>query len=134
MNFPIRARDHADTDDMFKEELRDAGIPMISAYIDNLISSPVGSAQKVSSEVKTPVRGHLHGWNFERNREYWVAEALHTTHGKDVHVYGRDSCPSPGDVCKGLACDCYHVHSPEGLKALADTIKAVVDKYEARVA
>ena len=35
--------------------------------------------------------------------------------------------PSPLEWFKGLAVGSYHVDSPEGLKALADTIKKIVE-------
>ena len=84
------------------------------------------------------------GWYFERAWYYWVAkgpgippqyaEKLHKTHGKVVRVNGHCGAPSPLEYNKGFAVDLYHVDTPEGLKALADTIKQVMEdaknKYE----
>ena len=45
--------------------------------------------------------------------------------GRDVRVDGHCLAPSPLEWCKGFAVGMYHVDTPEGLKALADTIKLV---------
>lgn len=88
-------------------------------------------------EVDTSVRGDLHGWRFERAWYYWrcsgpgievaAAERLHAEHGKDVRVAGHCGCPSPTEWYDGLAVGDYHVDTPAGLKALADTIKSLVE-------
>jgi hypothetical protein len=128
MAFPNKAGDHADTDDILTAELEAAGIEVIK--YDFL--------RRSSGEVKTAVRGTLHGWEFTRAWYYWVcegpgieveaAERLHASHGKTVRVAGDAGCPSPREVFKGLACGSYHVDDAEGLKALADTIRGLVEK------
>jgi hypothetical protein len=57
---------------------------------------------------------------------------LYETNKKDVRVAGHCGCPSPLEWYKGLAVGNYHVDSPEGLKALADTIKGLVEKHHAQ--
>lgn len=89
-------------------------------------------------EIDTSVRGDLHGWRFERAWYYWrcsgpgievaAAERLHAEHGKDVRVAGHCGCPSPTSWYDGLAVGDYHVDTPVGLKALADTIKSLVER------
>ena len=89
-----------------------------------------------SGEVKTGVIGTLHGWEFKRGWYYWMAngpgidnvtaEKLHAAHGREVRVAGYAGGISPTEWYRGLGCGSYHVDSPEGLKALADTIKEVV--------
>ncbi len=91
-------------------------------------------------EVDTSVRGDLHGWQFERAWYYWrcsgpgievaAAERLHARHGKDVRVAGHCGCPSPTEWYNGLAVGDYHVDTPAGLKALADTIKSLVERVK----
>lgn len=88
-------------------------------------------------EVKTPIIGTLHGWVFRRAWYYWVAEGpgiphkeateLHELCGHVVRVAGDCSCPTPAYVYKGLGVGLYHVDSEAGLKALADTIRKVVE-------
>ena len=90
-----------------------------------------------NSEVKTSVIGELHGWGFERAWYYWIcsgpgiecaiAEKLHASHGQSVRVDGHCGCPSPRIWFGGLACGRYHVDDSEGLKALADVIKGIVE-------
>ena len=89
----------------------------------------------LGGEVPSRALGSLYGWGFKRNWYYWVAdgpgipleaaEALHATHGQQVRVMGHCGCPSPREYLHGFACGKYHVDSPEGLKALADTIRSV---------
>ncbi len=127
MSFPNRAGDHPDTDEILKAELLAAGIDV---YQNDWL-------KESSGEVKTSVMGTLHGWTFKRAWYYWcasgpgidvhTAERLHATHGKDVRVDGHCGCPSPREWYHGLACGSYHVDSPEGLKALADTIRGLVN-------
>ncbi len=131
--FPNKAGDHADTDEILSAELRAAGIPTLA---DEGVSAVLlGILREQSGEVKTSVRGALHGWKFERAWYYWMcsgpgidvetAEGLHAAHGRAVRVAGHCGCPSPREWFKGLACGSYHVDDAEGLKALADTIKAL---------
>ena len=87
-------------------------------------------------EVKTSVRGSLHGWLFTRAWYYWIATGpgippeyankLHEKHGKAVRVDGHCCCPSPKEWLKGFAVGHYHVDTQTGLCALADTIRQVV--------
>ena len=138
MGFPNKAGDHADTDDILRAELKAAGIPTLQEaeckgpeYMAELL-------RRMSGEVKTSVIGVLHGWTFKRSWYYWTAEgpgidvetaeALHAKHGRDVRVAGHCGCPSPREWYKGLACGDYHVDTPDGLKALADTLKGLVEK------
>lgn len=88
-------------------------------------------------EVKTIIVGWLHGWRFERSWRYWIAkgpgippiyaEDLHRSHGKEVRVDGNCTCPSPMEWLRGFAVGLYHVDSQEGLNALAQTIRRVVE-------
>ena len=136
MRFPNKAGQHADTDDTLRAELHAAGIQTFQeaegkphGYLADLLRSGSG-------EVKTSVRGILHGWVFERAWYYWAAkgpgieveaaERLHATNGKAVRVDGHCGCPSPREWFKGLACGFYHVDDAEGLRALADCIKGLV--------
>ena len=136
MGFPNKAGDHADTDDILRAELKAAGIPTLQEDAGEGPEYLADMLRRNSGEVKTSVVGVLHGWEFRRAWYYWMcsgpgievaaAERLHATHGKDVRVAGHCGCPSPREWFKGLACGIYHVDSPEGLKALADTIRALV--------
>ena len=140
MRFPNKAGDHADTDEILRAELRSAGIPTLQeaegqppGYLADLL-------RRGSGEVKTSVVGVLHGWEFKRAWYYWmasgpgieveVAERLHAAHGQTVRVAGHCGCPSPREWFKGLACGSYHVDDAEGLRALADCIKALVECSE----
>lgn len=138
MGFPNKAGDHADTDDILRAELKAAGI---LTYQENAGKDPSYLAdflRHTSGEVKTSVRGTLHGWSFTRCWYYWnaegpgielaAAEKLHEKHGQVVRVDGNCTCPNPREQYKGLAIGHYHVDTPEGLKALADTIKELVAK------
>jgi len=90
--------------------------------------------------VKTSLRGDLHGWTFDSAWYYWrcsgqcidvePAEKLHSAHGKTVRVAGHCGCPSPREWFKGLACGNYHVDDADGLKALVDTIRGLVEKIK----
>lgn len=132
MTFPNKSGDHADTDQVLTAELEAAGIEVYSSEL----------LRRNSGEVKTSIRGILHGWIFQRSWYYWVAEgpgidtetaeALHAAHGNTVRVDGHGLSPAPGEVYQGLACGHYHVDDATGLKALADTIKGLVHKYQRR--
>jgi hypothetical protein len=136
MGFPNRAGAHADTDDILRAELKAAGIPTMQEAEGKPPEFMADLLRSTSGEVKTSVIGCLHGWTFKRAWYYWMcsgpgievaaAERLHAEHGRTVRVGGHCGCPSPREWFKGLACGHYHVDSPEGLKALADTIKALV--------
>lgn len=137
--FPNKAGDHADTDAILNAELKAAGIFNMLEH-DGIASDSVlvKHFREGSGEVKTSVKGVLHGWVFERAWYYWRAKgpgieleaamALHATHGNVVRVDGLCGCPSPLERYQGLACGSYHVDTPEGLKALADTIRGLVAK------
>lgn len=124
-SFPNRAG-QTDTDDAIAFELEGAGIEVHRLEV----------LRKTSGEVKTAVRGSLHGWSFTRAWRYWIAEgpgielaaadALYAAHPETVRIDGHCGCPSPREWFKGLAVGHYHVDSPAGLKGLADTIKALV--------
>lgn len=126
MRFPNKAGRHGDTDDILRAELEAAGIVVEQ---NDLFRS-------TSGEVHTSIVGTLHGWTFRRAWYYWVcegpgievaaAERLHAEHGQTARVAGHCGCPSPREWFKGLACGLYHVDDAPGLRALADTIKALV--------
>jgi hypothetical protein len=94
-------------------------------------------------EVKTRVIGSLHGWKFERAWYYWVATGpgipqaaaaeLYASHGKEARAAGDCACRPPESWYHGLGVGMYHVDTPEGLKALAETIKKVVAPYLEKV-
>jgi hypothetical protein len=128
--FPNLARQQNPTDAMIAEvterceaELQAAGIDVVK----------IGFLLK--GEVPSKAFGSLHGWDFDRAWYYWrakgpgipleAAERLHATHGQQVRVDGHCGCPSPREWFHGFGCGSYHVDSPEGLKALADTIRSV---------
>ncbi len=137
-HFPNKAGDHADTDGILRDELKSAGIRTLQEVEGYDESCMADLLRETSGEVKTSVRGSLHGWTFERAWYYWVAkgpgievaaaEKLHASHGKDVRVAGHCGCPGPLEWYKGLAWGSYHVDTSEGLKALVDTIKSLVEK------
>lgn len=137
--FPNKAGDHTDTDSILLAELKAAGIPSLWEAEEVKDSTSLRKMiREQSGEVKTSELGVLHGWKFTRNWYYWsaegpgidveTAEALHAVHGKEVRVAGHGSCLSPREWYKGLACGFYHVDTPEGLLALANCIKSLVEK------
>ena len=136
VSFPNKAGDHADTDDILRAELKAAGIPTVEEAQGKPEGHYASILRDVSGEVKTSVRGSMHGWTFKRAWYYWVAEGpgidvdtaeiLHSSHGKEVRVDGHADCPRPSEWFKGLGCGRYHVDTSDGLKALADTIKELV--------
>ena len=141
MAFPNKAGDHTDTDDILHDELRAAGIPTWDEH-DNIlgdITHMKSIIRKLSGEVKSSTWGSLYGWEFNRAWYYWVAKGpgievemaktLNDQYGSVVRVNGVCGGACPIQMYKGLACGCYHIDTPEGLKALADTIKAQVAKY-----
>lgn len=138
MHFPNKAGDHADTDEILRAELAAAGIPTLQEAEGKPPEFLADMLRRGSGEVKTSVIGVLHGWEFKRAWYYWTAngpgievaaaEALQATHGKVCRVAGHAGCPSPTEWYKGLAVGDYHVDTPEGLKALADTIKSLVER------
>ncbi len=128
MRFPNKAGDHDDTDDVLRAELEAAGIEVFEA----------NWLRENSGEVETSILGDLYGWKFQRAWYYWMcsgpgidvesAEKLHSAYGKTVRVAGHCGCPSPREWFKGLACGSYHVDDAAGLKALANTIRGLVEK------
>jgi len=88
-----------------------------------------------TSEVPSKCMGGLSMWSFERAWYYWrakgpgippdVAERLHATHGKVVRVDGHCGCPSPLEWAHGFAIGSYHIDTPEGLTALAATLRSI---------
>jgi hypothetical protein len=88
-------------------------------------------------EVPSRCVGALANWRFERAWYYWqasgngippdIAEKLHATYGRVVRVHGHCGCPSPLEYNRGFAVGSYHIDTPEGLKALADTLRAIWD-------
>jgi hypothetical protein len=114
-------------DEEIEKELLDAGIEPNRSEL----------WAKREREVETDVIGFLESWSFERAWYYWVASGpgippqyanpLHEKFGNDVRVAGHCGCPSPKEWFKGFAVGSYHVDTPEGLKALADTIKKIVE-------
>jgi hypothetical protein len=126
---------HPDPDAIVIEELNAAGIRHYSfEYM-----------RRMQMEVKTAVGGTLDpsGWLFDRRWSYWAAKGpgippedarnLHEEFGKEVRVQGHCGCPGP-ECCRGFAVGLYHVDTPRGLKALADTIKAILARSETKEA
>jgi len=119
----------SDKDDEIATELRTAGIEVLHHEFS-----------RDQEEVRTSVRGSLHGWFFVRAWYYWTArgpgippkyaDELHERCGKEVRVDGHCGCPSPQEWFKGFAVGQYHVDSQEGLNALADTIRKVKSDAE----
>lgn len=141
--FPNKAGDHADTDDILRAELKAAGIPTLQESMGEPPEHCADFLRSRSGEVKTSVVGVLYGWQFKRAWYYWIAEgpgiewaaaeALHAKHGNVVRVNGHCGCPSPTEWFKGLAVGHYHVDTPDGLKALADTIKGLVARAQPQI-
>ncbi len=136
--FPNKAGDHPDTDSILAEELHAAGIGVLGDEDGQELTPGIKALiRNGSGEVKTSTFGTLHGWEFRRNWKYWVckgpgieltaAEKLYKTHGKEVRLGGLSGDTSPLDLYNGLACGFYHVDTPGGLKALANTIKEIVE-------
>ena len=124
--FPnVASSEHSeDLDNTLAKELEAAGIEVLRML------SPIRHP-----EVKTKVVGGVKWWSFERQWYYWsakgpgippdIAEELHSRFGKEVRVDGHCGCPSPTEWFKGFAVGRYHIDTPEGLLALAETIKAI---------
>lgn len=96
----------------------------------------IWGGHRPKGEVPTRCVGARSGWSFERMWYYWVATGpgippeiayrLHASHGQEVRVSGHGGAPDPS-YYKGFAVGSYHVDTPEGLKALADTLKSIWD-------
>lgn len=130
-----------DVDEQLRKELEGAGIT-VKFLPDILVNE--------NKEVKTAMYGEIGcedmpriAWHFERAWYYWVAkgpgippeyaEELYKAHGKDARVEGHCGCVSPLEYNKGFSVGIYHVDNPEGLKALADTIKKVISDNEKKL-
>ncbi len=91
----------------------------------------------MGGEVNTRICGSLSKWSFERGWRYWIAsgpgievaaaERLHASYGDVVRVDGHCGCPSPTEWFGGLAVGLYHVDTPAGLEALANTIRELTN-------
>lgn len=142
MNFENKAGDHADTDSALRIELKAAGIPTIQEEAGEPESYLARILRKNSGQVKTSVIGVLYGWTFTRAWRYWVCEGpgieveyaqrLQNDFGNTLRANGDAGCRGPEFWFKGLACGMYHVDSTDGLKALADTIRLIVDEHKGR--
>lgn len=109
-----------------KEELEAAGA---SPFISGIVFD--------HPEIPSKCIGEFGPWVFRRRWYYWsaegpgvppdVAELLHAQHGKVVRVAGHCGCPSPREWYKGFGVGLYHVDTPEGLKALIDTLRTIYD-------
>lgn len=117
-----------DCDDILAAELEAAGI---SVYRLTIFKD---GKREVDTEIIGQVgKGHV-SWGFTRAWYYWIAKGpgippdyawkLHRTYGRDARVDGHCGCPSPG-YKEGFAIHLYHIDTPAGLRALADTIKHV---------
>lgn len=127
--FPnVASADSAD-DELLWAELERAGIPKMEGVTEIFRTMSLGSP-----EVKTITIGELHGWQFHRYWYYWSAtgpgipfeDATKLWNArKDVRVCGHCASPSPEEYNQLISVGSYHVDTPMGLKALADTIKLV---------
>ena len=138
--FPRCGGDLDTTDYSLLSELRFAGIPSVwdSCKIDPEDLPEIKRfVREASGSVRTSTYGELYGWSFTRMSTYWEAKGpglslkhadrLYDKYGTQVRVGGDCSCPSPMAHYKGLACGYYHVDTFVGLRALADTIKLIVE-------
>lgn len=138
MNFPNKAGDHADTDDILRAELRAAGIPTMQEAEGKPPGYLASMIRDGSGEVKTSVIGCFHGWKFTRAWYYWMcvgpgieapeADRLQSDFGKALRASGDCGCRGPRFWFEGLACGSYHADDSDALKALADTIRMLVNK------
>lgn len=115
-------------------ELAQAGIPLMEGIKESFRKFLGGSP-----EVRTISVGELHGWVFHRHWSYWVAkgpgipyEDAVALHEKQlaVRIEGHCADPHPREYTHGLGAGSYHIDTSEGLRALADTIKAVVARVD----
>ncbi len=93
---------------------------------------------RAKREVPTAIVGQLGDWTFERAWYYWSAkgpgvsvedaEKLHSAHGDVVRVDGHCGCPNPREHFKGFGVGLYHIDSQDGLCALADTIRTILNR------
>ncbi len=118
--------DPVEVDRICSQELEQAGLSLVR----------LPEVARSRGEVKTIVVGTSGPWEFQRAWRYWVArgpripldaaEELHEVHGKEVRVDGHCGAPSPREWFKGFGTGHYHVDTPAGLTALADTIEEVL--------
>lgn len=118
-----------EADPQCKKELEAAGIKVVE----------MGEwwKNRKTTEVHTRYFGEVGPWGFERAWYYWIAKGpgippavakkLHDRHGKAVRVQGNCGCPDPIEYLQGFAVGMYHVDTQAGLKALADTIRGIVE-------
>lgn len=136
--FPNKTGRNDDNDQVLLAELEAAGIPNVEEDIGKPLSDTVKDIlRKNNGEVVSWVRGVLHGWEFKRAWYYWVAkgpgveiavaEKLQEQFGTSLRVDGYAGGQDPRERFKGLAVGCYHVDTPEALKALADAIKGICE-------
>lgn len=132
MKFPNMAGKH-NIDDVLAQELEAAGIRVLRLQ----------SLKDGRKEVNTAVRGECCGWSFARAWYYWIAEGpgippvyadrLYEQQPRSVRADGHAGCLSPRELKKGFACDFYHIDTPDGLKALADMLKEIVEVNSQRL-
>lgn len=135
MRFPNKAGDHIGTDSILRDELKAAGIRTMQEEAGR-DESAFAFLRETSGEVKTSVRGVLHGWTFERAWYYWIAKGpgidfersmdIWRNHGDEVRVSGDCACRSPHFWYEGLAAGFYHIDTPDGLLVLSNAIKQQV--------
>lgn len=122
----LAGRPVEENDPVLTSELLEVGIPVVSSRY--LI--------RPDAEVKSSVMGELHGWSFTRGWNYWIcsgpgievnaAEQLYLSHGHIVRADGGGG-DNPRELFRGLACNKYHVDTPEGLAALVATLNNLVN-------
>lgn len=138
--FPNQAGDNVDNDSTLRYELHSAGIQTLQEAEGKDENFLAKMLREQSGEVKTSVRGVLHGWVFERNWYYWVVKgpgldcdtAMHLwkTWGNEIRANGDCACRSPLMWNKGFATTNYHIDTQRGLEAFADTLKYLHNKMK----
>lgn len=118
---------HTNHDAQIASELAYAEVPRLEGA-DSILR------RLADHEVETVVIGDLLGWTFIRGWHYWIvtgpgldfpiAMELWKLHGQYVRANAHAGGPSPWAMHKGFATRLYHVDTDDGLKALADCIKA----------
>jgi hypothetical protein len=93
---------------------------------------------RANGEVPTQHIGQLGPWGFSRAWYYWIAtgpgippedaKRLHDKHGRACRVEGHAGAPDPIEYRRGFAIGCYHVDTQNGLNALANTIREVLER------
>lgn len=121
-----------DPDPILEKELNLAGIPHVKLQ----------EFFRNTGEVHYTIIGDLYKWRFTRNWYYWVAKGpgipieaateLYKDFGTVVRLEGDAGILNPSDRYNGLGSGHYHIDTAEGLKALADTIKKVVENFKAK--